>query len=61
MSKSLPVPPAAWNNPSDYPPAQAGRRSGFRHRRNGATTEDSGVDALAALRRDKDYGPTAPE
>ena len=31
------------------------------HRTNGATAEDSGVDAVAGMRRDKDYGATTFE
>ena len=57
----LSVSPAPWRYPSDRPKAEAGRRRCLNHRTNGAAAEDSGVDAVAGMRRDKDFGATAFE
>src|SRR5260370_38343904 len=57
----LSVPPAPWCYPSDPPKTEARRRRGLNHRPNGATVEDSGVDAVAGMRRDKDHGATTFE
>jgi hypothetical protein len=57
----LSVPPARWHYASDRPKAEARRRRGLNHRPNRTTAEDSGVDAVTGMRRDKDYGATALE
>jgi hypothetical protein len=60
-SRVLSIPPAPWRYPSDRPKAEARRRRCLNHRTNGATAEDSNVDAVAGMRRDKDFGATAFE
>ena len=54
----LSIPPAPWRHLTGCTQTEAGRRRGFSHRPDSEAAEDSSVDAVAGMRRDKYYGPT---